>query len=402
MNHRFLTIPFMALCLASCSGSGQDDPNIPTPPAPNPDLVSIDFGGNSGAWQDVSSSRATDNGLESLWTSFRVWGYKTTNNAPQIVMDGYNVEYKDNTAGSTTSNTADWEYVGITNTNTKTTQTIKYWDYSATDYRFFAYAPANANITSSETTSTEGNQQLSFSIPYTYNSETTANSNATPYVSELWFSDNNSNTPSDGTSGNTSENTHLYGKCVTLTFAPIIAKMRFKFTYPEDAEGITIKDIQFRDSRLVSAPTWAETPIKGDIIATYPLTGNTPVSLSWKTSSDKDSKGKLIFDIPYEDKDDKIQILPDNKPKNKWYYVPPLGSNSDFEQGSYTITAQIDGKETSATVPSAYMQWKAGYQYTYIFKITEAGTNIIFTDLLVEQWLTGQEFGNNGSGTAGW
>ena len=145
MNHRFLTIPFMALCLASCSGSGQDDPNIPTPPAPNPDLVSIDFGGNSGAWQDAPDSRATDSkGLETLFKSFRVWGYKTTNNTPQIVMDGYNVNYTENTAGSTTSNAADWEYVGIKN------QTIKYWDYSASDYRFFAYAPADdANIKSS-------------------------------------------------------------------------------------------------------------------------------------------------------------------------------------------------------------------------------------------------------------
>ena len=381
MNHRFLTIPFMALCLASCSGSGQDDPNIPTPPAPNPDLVSIDFGGNSGAWQDAPDSRATDSkGLETLFKSFRVWGYKTTNNTPQIVMDGYNVNYTENTAGSTTSNAADWEYVGIKN------QTIKYWDYSASDYRFFAYAPADdANIKSS----TDDNQQLSFSIPYTYSENATTKT--TPYVSDLWYADN-------------STNENQYGKTVKLTFAPIIAKVRFKFTYPEDAEGITIKDIQFRDSRLVSNYSWAATPIKGDIIATYPLTGNTPVSLSWKTSSDKDSKGKLIFDIPYEDKDDKIQILPDNKPKNKWYYVPPLGNSTveQDEQGSYTITAQIDGKETSATVPSAYMQWKAGYQYTYIFKITEAGTNIIFTDLQVEQWLTGQEFGNNGSGTAGW
>ena len=388
MNQRILTIPLMALCLASCSGSGQDDPSIPDPPTPNPELVSIGFGGNSGAWQDAPSSRATDNGLEKLFQSFKVWGYKTTNNTPQTVMDGYTVKYTLNTAGNTTSNTADWEYVGISN------QTIKYWDYSASDYRFFAYAPADANITSSKTSSTDAptssnvdNQQLAFSIPFTYSKTTTTQT--TPYVSDLWYSDNS-----------TTEN--KYGKTVTLTFAPIIAKVRFKFSYPEDAEGITIKDIQFRDSRLASDPSWANTPLSGNIIVSYPLTGSNPATLSWKTSSETGATGTLIFDTPYEDKGDKIHILTDEKLYNKWYYVPPLGSNSDFEQGSYTITANIDGKRTSATVPSAYMQWKAGYQYTYIFKITEAGTNITFTDLQVEQWTTGKEFDNNGSGTAGW
>lgn len=405
MKYRILTIPLMALCLVACSGSGQDDPSIPDPPTPSPDLKSIGFGGNSGAWQDAPASRATGSeGLETLFQSFRVWGYKSTDNTPQMVMDGYNVEYKRNTtegtegstAGSTPSNTAGWEYVGITNTNSKTTQTIKYWDYSATDYRFFAYAPANADIQLAEN-SAASTTEKSFKIPFTYNAETTTNT-TTPYVSDLWFSDNSPE--------------NKYGNTVKLTFAPIIAKVRFKFTYPEDAEGISIKEIQFRDSRLVSDPSWAETPLSGNIIATYPLTGSAPVSLSWETSSETGAKGSLIFDTPYEEETDKIQILDhtteNGKPYKKWYYVPPLGnSNSEqdsspFEQGSYTITAQIDGKETSATVPSAYMQWKAGYQYTYIFKITEAGTNITFTNLQVEQWLTGKEFDNGGSGTPGW
>jgi len=403
MNIRFLTIPLTALCLVACSGSGQDDPSIPDPPTPNPNLTSIGFGGNSGAWQDAPASRTTDSkGLETLFNSFKVWGYKTTNNAPQIVMGGYNVEYKDNTAGSTTSNTADWEYVGITNANT--TQTIKYWDYSATDYRFFAYAPAYANITSSETTSTEGNQQLSISIPYTYSENATATN--TPYVSNLWYSDNTSTTDK-------------YGNTVKLNFAPVIAKVRFKFSYPDNIKKITIHDIQFRDSRLVDnseTKTNPETkifPKKGTITATYSLTGTPqanettqsyPPTLAWTTSSDADAKGSLVLDTPYEEENDKIHIINDINKYHKWYYLPPLGlsTNDDDKPSTYTINATINGKHSSATIPADYMQWKAGYQYTYIFKITEAGDDITFDDLEVEVWKPGKDIDNKGSGTAGW
>lgn len=72
--------------------------------------------------------------------------------------------------------------------------------------------------------------------------------------------------------------------------------------------------------------------------------------------------------------------------RKKWYYVPPLG-DSNKPQGAYIISATIDGKKSTATIPAEYMQWKAGYQYTYIFKITEAGPNIAFTNMQVEKWV---------------
>ncbi len=56
---------------------------------------------------------------------------------PQKVMDGYIVNWKQPKTGETGS----WEYPGIKNEELKTTQTIKYWDYSATSYRYFAFQP---------------------------------------------------------------------------------------------------------------------------------------------------------------------------------------------------------------------------------------------------------------------
>ena len=363
MNIRILTISLMALCLLSCSSSKQDDPIIPDP---DDGKTSIAFGGNSGTWQDAPTSRATRaTGLETLFTTFRVWGYKTTgDNTTQTVMNGYTVAHA-----------TDWDYVGINN------QTIKYWDYSASNYRFFAYTPADASITTTENNT--------FNIPYTYSPTATATD--VPYISELWFADN-------------TQATHPYGSCVTLTFSPLIAKVRFKFTYPDGTDAITVKDIQFRDSRFVDTPSAADTPLSGTLTTTYPLTGIPPTAtpdFGWAPSTDTDSKGQLLLTIPYEDASDAIHILNDPTQYNKWYYVPPL-STIGYEQGPYTVNARINGKESAATVPSQFMQWKAGYQYTYIFKITNANNDITFADLQVEQWLPGTGIENKGSGTEGW
>ena len=126
MYIRILTIVALAICLWSCS-SEQDEPFVP-------ESKGIAFGGNNGTWQDAPTSRATS-GLETLFNTFRVWGYKTTAtdaaspSAPQLVMDGYKVEYSAASTGSTATNTTGWEYVGINNPNLSSAQSIKFWDY---------------------------------------------------------------------------------------------------------------------------------------------------------------------------------------------------------------------------------------------------------------------------------
>ena len=403
---RIMTIIIMAVILASCSSSQQDDPITPEPsPNPQPELVGISFGGNHDIWQDATTTRAGKTGLETLFPSFRVWGYKTTDAnlaSTQTVMDGYNVKYVQGTSGSTTSNSDDWEYVGIANSST--TQTIKYWDYSASSYRFFAYSPSDANIsvsTSDASGSTAaGEDSQSFSYPVTYSE--TATDKDFPYISQLWLATGKDN----------------YGKNVVLTFAPLIAKVRFRFIYPDDITQINIKDIQFQDSRYANGTasmdgtTQTNTPLKGTLGLAYPLTGtptNNAPTYSWTTSQVAGSTGALIFTTPYEEENATIHINPSVSAYGKWYYCLPYasfattdGAAGPYTQGSYTITARIDGNHSTATVPAEFMQWKAGYQYTYTFKITEAGTQIVFSDLQVELWQTAPNTDNNGSGTAGW
>ena len=63
MYIRILTIVALAICLWSCS-SEQDEPFVP-------ESKGIAFGAN-GTWQDAPTTRATNTGLETLFTSFRV------------------------------------------------------------------------------------------------------------------------------------------------------------------------------------------------------------------------------------------------------------------------------------------------------------------------------------------
>ena len=381
--YRILTIPFMALCLFSCAGSGQEEPDVPTQPE-EPKGVSISFGGNSGTWQDAPTTRANEEtGLETISKTFKVWGYKTTGgnytsgfDQSQNVMNGYTVNWTQQTANTTSSNTADWEYVGIAN------QTIKYWDYSATSYRFFAYSipTAAGNITApsfSGPLTTEGSTNLhaSFSIPFNYDKDATNVS--TPYISDLWMSDNQN-----------FEN-RKYGACVKLTFAPIITKVRFKFNYQAESQ-VSITNISFRNVNNAPSPT------SGNIIITYPITGmDTQASYIWETTGTETEP--INFTIPYEEEGD---LNHQTTTRKKWYFVPPLGDSKTTQQSAYIITADINGKKATATVPAEFMQWKAGYQYTYIFKITEAGTNIAFTNMQVEKWVE-TPIKNNG-GTEDW
>lgn len=370
-----LSFFLMALCLLSCSSSEQDNPVIP-----EPQYGSISFGGNSGSWQDAPITRAGETGLETIATSFRVWGYKNTGGNktdgftnPQNVMNGYIVNWTQPAAGGTGS----WDYTGIRNEELQTTQTIKFWDYSSTSYRYFAFSPANAKVTTTllsedgnTTTDAAAATQTSFSIPFEYKEDATCS--PAPYVTDLWLSDNQ----------NFGEE-KKYGACVKLTFAPIVAKVRIKFNYPENITNISIKNISFKK-------TDGEVSTAGNICITYPITGTgTQPVYSWEPTQ----TGIINLSVPYEEEADKIHQTTE---RGKWYFVPPIG-----EQGTYTMNATIDGKKSTATIPAEYMQWKAGYQYTYIFKITEAGTVISFSNLQVEKWTESKPIQNSG-GTGGW
>lgn len=80
-----------------------------------------------------NSGIESTNALNAHHTAFKVWGYKTVNGTPSSVFG------ESNGAGTqvswNTSNTA-WEYTPL-----------RFWDKSATNYKFYAAAPASASWT---------------------------------------------------------------------------------------------------------------------------------------------------------------------------------------------------------------------------------------------------------------
>ena len=324
--------------LISACSSEQEPPEEPKPEVKE---TAIAFSGNM-TEEEVTRSTTP---LESITNTFKVWGYKNDGyendeyTSYQQVISEYVVNWVENTAGTTTTNSHDWEYVGQGDD-----QTIKYWDFSALAYRFFGYAlgkgtagppaiePATVKALGGKPIDVPDATQVTFTA--NIDGSTDATLDAAPYFSELWFSTGALPTYSD----------KQFGKAVQLRFFKPFAKVRFIFISSDDITitNSDLSDISFHPTDNSNIPT------KGNITAIYPLTG-TETKVSWLTSVKGGVKDLTVPDV--------------------WHNVLPA-----LNQGPYTMEVSVAGKQVqTAVVPASYMIWKPGFEYTYLFKITKAG-----------------------------
>ena len=362
----------------SCSGSDDTPaPNPPVPPQPNMEIP-IAFSGNLSEGKSENHGR-TRAGLETVWTDdadkkFKVWTVKNSDytdpnyTAPQFVMWNYNVKWVSGSAGTTTSNTHDWEYVNQQESSVE--QSIKYWDYDAKAYRFFGYAGTGVTVSPASPASTTESVIMSFTAPAATNPlSEPVTLPASPYYSKLWFSNGNP----------TAYPNRQFGLPVQLEFLKPYVKVRFLFRQ-SDASGtsISLSEKSFK-------PTPADPPAESKTIATagtftvtYPLTG-TATEESWSVTGTS-SLTEFLQDY-YEAAPDETDetILAGQK---KWYVVLPA-----VNQGTYTLSVKVNSETKTVVVPAEYMNWQPGYEYTYIFKITDGGTLALY-DVLVgfAQW----------------
>lgn len=321
--------------------------------------------------------------LEDYATSFKVWGYKNMSYDEvngiygdlQTVFPGYYVNWTANTAATTTTNTHDWEYILTSYPD----QSIKYWDFSAKAYRFFAVTSyegedAGEPYATNKTYEADGTYGASYPTKeFTMLANCSdddgdatpeedeviaANMAATPYFSRLWFSTNELPTYSD----------KQYGKPVTLQFVKPYSKVRFMFTYSYAPEGIKLREKVFKPSDGSGIVR------KGTFTVIYPLTG-TATNEMFTVTPDPSHTGELTaFTQEY--------IIDGGPEREKWYTVLPNNT-----QGSYTLYVKISGEDKTAVVPETYMTWLPGYAYTYIFKITEeGGVKIDMVQSAVIEW----------------
>ena len=351
------------MVLVGCSGgaSSEEAPVVVPPAEAGTPIV---FAGSLTEEQEVT--RAV--GLETRSvTTFKAWGYKNmshdegtaTYGALQTVMDGYTVSWVENTAGTSTTNSHDWEYLLAFHPS----QTIKYWDWSARAYRFMA-------VTGEEVAGALGadGDDVTCDLTFTANADKEAEA---PYYSRLWFSTGRYEDYPD----------RLFGQPVQLEFIKPLSWVRFIFIYEDPADAATT----LLDAKSFRPSDGNTIKLKGKVTVSYPLTG-TSTSETLRVSTE--AGGLPAFTQDYYTVDDGETDLDKIANKEKWYTVLPVPTG----QGTFTLDVNVNGEPKTAVVPAAYMTWMPGYRYTYIFKVhVDGGVAIDSVDSAFQPWVVEDE-----------
>ncbi len=387
-----------ALALASCSSDdylGNDPGNTQS------GNTAILFGSETG-----KITRADKEGSAAasfLKNHFVVFGSKTQGNATQTVYDHYDVQWVGNDAEKKTqSNQAGWEYVGYTpNKNTNlpsgSTQSIKYWDYSADRYDFAAFSMGGLTGTEENDVYTnqedangtgnvaEGKVRIS---KITNGASTYAITGNVTNIAKLYISDRVTAKKENATSPDINYNT-----AVKFNFRAL--KALVKIGIYETIPGYSVKDVKFYASDGTTSGAPGLYSSEKTIPAGY---GTATVTFGTNTTNGNYNKAMVAWESSTNSKDIKFDALTlKGKEKNEEAGDSYLGrTNKDAslpdkyttvipsaEVGAlnlkvdYTLVSTDGSQENitvtgaSAVVPAEYTQWQPNYSYTYIFKISD-------------------------------
>ena len=368
------------------------------------DLKAITFRSSSAATTRTDNTGADAAAL--LGSNFVVEGVKGDGSAQNTVFDHYNVNWVTNTANTTTSNSSDWEYVAQAKHDhaTVAAQSIKYWDYSSSQYDFIAYSKGTATaVYDAADYDKDVNVLYTKITPATlgtsaYTVKGKAENLAKVYIADL-VTAYRDETPSD------------YQNVVSIKFRSLSAKIRVALY--ETVPGYSVKDVVFY--------TDASTPAidgkahlfttgtdvfneEGTYTVYYPTTGSAnktatdynkahisfAAEASTGTATVKDF-GALDLTNTASDKDvaeaaGKVYLgrfsnaatYAGDKDKNYYTIVIPNETGAVLNlKVNYTLLSTDGSGEVinvtgaTAQVPAVYATWKSGYAYTYIFKISQ-------------------------------
>lgn len=395
--NKFFIAAASALALASCSSDdflGEIQGN-----EQNAATSAINFGGDTGKITRATESGVTAAGL--LDNNFVVVGFKGNKtdaaNNETYAFDHYNVNFKDGSAFSTESNRAGWEYVnqkmdvkGVTPAGplaqNASQQTIKYWDHSCASYDFIAFSMGKG-AASKYATPTHVDKANLDKAAYTL----TGNVNT---LSECYISDMKTVEEKD------------YNKTsVSMSFRHLASKVRMALF--EIVPGYVISDVKFyTDATSTTTDNTEGTLIgkfnnSGTLTVYFPTTGTdhaaekdynkAHVKFTASTTAGEtgvlDSKGfgAVNYNNQAEGTINAGSIYLSQNAATPSYCGAGYQNVLPSEGAASAITLRIDYKLTSvdgsketinvkgatATVPAEYTEWKSGYAYTYIFKISQ-------------------------------
>lgn len=395
--NKFFIAAASALALASCSSDdflGEIQGN-----EQNGATSAINFGGDTG-----KITRATTKGnaaADLLENNFVVVGFKGSKtdvaNNETYAFDHYNVNFKDGSAFSTESNRAGWEYV---NQDMKvkgadkslaqsgaSQQTIKYWDHSCASYDFIAFSMGKKDAASKYATPTHVDKANLATAAYTLTGDVNT-------LSECYISDMKTVTEPN------------YNKTsVSMSFRLLASKVRMALF--EIVPGYVISDVKFYTD--TTSPTTDNTEgtligefnNSGTLTVFFPTTGTVHATekdynkahVRFTKSTTAGETGVLNHKgfgaVNYNNQVE--GTIPAGKTYLSQNAADPSYCGAGYqnvlpsEGKPSAITLRIDYKLTSvdgsketinvkgatATVPAEYTEWKSGYAYTYIFKISQ-------------------------------
>lgn len=389
MNKYFLYAA-SALALASCSsddflgensGNGQNSSSA------------INFSGDAGKITRATSN--TGDYVKMLDGQFKIYGVKmATDGKLKSVFVNYSV-WDD--VNNTTSNTKGWEYVGTKEGATYGTgnisldkdQTIKFWDYSASEYRFVAGSPISA---------------FTYNVPVTDESKEIKSATITGLAGHI--------------------NANEAGQAITTNpvyiAEPIVVKkteyqepVQFSFKRQqamvrvglyETIPGYSITEINFYkaggskaeavNNIILTSGTEnyfvGGSDVKGTI--TYDWTGATPSYTYTYTDETSLIKSQNWYAGKFEPHNALATTVStaavadlygkDNDMSTNGYFtVIPTPSATTAApiliKCDYTLTSDDGSGETikvtgaTAAIPAAYSKWDVNTRYTYLFKISQ-------------------------------
>ena len=351
---KYIFLAVSALTLASCSS----DDFLGDTPGNNPSYAqkAISFGGTTG-----KISRATEKtdgaAAEALGNNFIVFGTKTKeDNTTQTVFNKYTVSY---------NATNKWTYANTVG------QSLKYWDYSASKYDFYAFSIAGKNII------VEKNEE-----------EANPSVTLTGDVSAL---------QACFIAAPVSVSRDKYGEDVKFIFSSTGTKVLVGIY--ETIPGYSIKNIKFHkadgttvDNPVLYAkdPSFSSSTGTGTLKITFGTTITSTMSGGNETGSTENTKDLVLPEITLKENK---QYQETNSETDKYlgrdrtsatstgeFKVSPNDKITDglTMKVDYTLISTDGSGETitvtgaEVKVPAQYTKWEANYIYKYFFKITDA------------------------------
>lgn len=397
--NKFFIAAASALALASCSSDdflGEIQGN-----EQNGATSAINFGGDTGK---ITRDPSTDKtAAELLENNFVVVGFKGNKTAEAnnevYAFDHYNVNFKEGSAFSTESNRAGWEYVNqdmkVKGTEPAASlaqsgasqQTIKYWDHSCAYYDFIAFSMGKKDAASKYATPTHVDKGHLKDAAYTLSGNVNT-------LSECYISDMKTVEEKD------------YNKTsVSMSFRHLASKVRMALF--EIVPGYVISDVKF----YTDATSTTTDNTEGTLIGKFNNSGTLTVYFPTTGIVNKDKKdynkahvkftesatagetgvlnhkgfGAVNYNNQAEGTISAGTTYLSQNAATPSYCGTGYQNVLPSEGAASAITLRIDYKLTSvdgsnetinvkgatATVPAEYTEWKSGYAYTYIFKISQ-------------------------------